>query len=282
MPIGIIGVFLVEIFWLSKSEKRTRNTLEELKSRTTCAVNATVAEISYRRIKVSRDYNIYYYAVYNIAGYLVKSQVSISRNLFKPGQTVLVYVNPYNYNEIYVPEEKPDRTIRIYHTIKVCLIIGCFTTAILSIIVDYLLLTGGIKMKSKSFQDKFTLTTGIFLILVIVFSIGNTIVDKLTKPIVEVTVLDVDYVMVNENGTIINRADVEYEYEGKYYTANPEIPNNIRTGDKLKFHIDPERPWDQNGFVLYSPIKEVQKVLLFIVGTISLIVIIASKVNKKD
>lgn len=94
--------------------------------------------------------------------------------------------------------------------------------------------------------------------------------------------LDVDYVMVNENGTIINRADVEYEYDGKYYTANPEIPNNIRTGDKLKLHIDPERPWDQNGFVLYSPIKEIQKVLLFIVGTISLIVIIASKVNKKD
>ena len=136
-------------------------------------------------------------------------------------------------------------------------------------------------MKGKSFQDKFTLATGIFLILVIVFSIGNTIVDKLTKPIVEVTVLDVDYVRVNENGTIINRADVEYEYDGKYYTASPEIPNNIRTGDKLKFHIDPERPWDQNGFVLYSPIKEVQKVLLFIVGTISLIVIIASKVNKK-
>lgn len=137
-------------------------------------------------------------------------------------------------------------------------------------------------MKGKSFQDKFTLATGILLILVIVFSIGNTIVDKLTKPIVEVTVLDVDYVMVNENGTIINRADVEYEYDGKYYTANPEVPNNTSTGDKLKFHIDPERPWDQNGFVLYSPIKEVQKVLLFIVGTISLIVIIASKVNKKD
>lgn len=132
-------------------------------------------------------------------------------------------------------------------------------------------------MKGKSFQDKFTLAMGIFLILVIVFSIGNTIVDKLTKPIVEVTVLNVDYVMVNENGTIINRENVEYKYDGKYYTANPEIPNNIRTGNKLKFHIDPERPWDQNGFVLYSPIKEVQKVLLFIVGIISVIVIIASK-----
>lgn len=145
VPIGIIGVFLIEIFWLSRSEKRTRDALEELKSRTTYAVNATVAEISYRRIKVSRDYNIYYYAVYNVAGYLIKSPVSISRNLFKPGQTVRVYVNPYNYNEIYVPEEKPDRTIRIYHTIKVCLIIGCFVTGVLSIIVDYLLLTGVLK-----------------------------------------------------------------------------------------------------------------------------------------
>ena len=60
-------------------------------------------------------------------------------------ENVGVYVNPYNYNEIYVPEEKPDRTIRVYHTIKVCLIIGCFTTAILSIIVDYLLLTEVLK-----------------------------------------------------------------------------------------------------------------------------------------
>ena len=137
-------------------------------------------------------------------------------------------------------------------------------------------------MKGKSFQDKFTLAMGVFLILVIVFSVGNTIVDKLTKPIVEVTVLSIDYIRINENGTIINRANVEYEYDGKYYTANPEVPNNTSIGDKLKFHIDPERPWDQNGFVLYSPIKEVQKILLFIVGTVSLIVIIASKVNKKD
>lgn len=81
VPIGIIGVFLIEIFLLYKSEQRTRNTLEELKSRTTYVVNATVAEINYRRIKVSRDYNIYYYAVYNVAVYLIKSPVSISRNL---------------------------------------------------------------------------------------------------------------------------------------------------------------------------------------------------------
>lgn len=83
--------------------------------------------------------------MYNVAGYLIKSPVRISRNLFKPGQTIKVYVNPYNYNEIYVPEEKPDRTIRVYHTIKVCLIIGCFVTGILSIIVDYLILTGALK-----------------------------------------------------------------------------------------------------------------------------------------
>lgn len=135
-------------------------------------------------------------------------------------------------------------------------------------------------MKSKSFQDKISTIMGIFLIFVIIFSIGNTIVDKLTKPIVEATVLDIDYVMVNENGTIINRANVEYEYDGKYYTANPEIPNNIRTGDKLKFHIDPERPWDQNGFLLYSSTKDILKALLLVAGVILTIVIIV-KVNKK-
>ena len=135
-------------------------------------------------------------------------------------------------------------------------------------------------MKGKSFQDKFSFVMGIFLIFVIVFSVGSTIVDKLTKPIVEVTVLDVDYIMVNENGTIINRATVEYEYGGKYYTANPEVPNNTSIGNKLKFHIDPKRPWDQNGFVLYSSTKDVLKVLLLVFGIILAIFIIA-KVNKR-
>lgn len=134
--------------------------------------------------------------------------------------------------------------------------------------------------KKKSFQDRFIKWSGIFLVFIIVFSIGSTVIGKLTKPVIEATVLSVDYVGINESGIRVYRADVEYEYDGEYYTANPEVSSTVKEGDKIKFHIDPERPWDQNGFILYTSSKEVLKVLITVIGVVVIFFIIV-KISKK-
>lgn len=142
VTIGLIWVFFFNFYWLNKAEKKAINALEDLKSRTTYAVNATVLGIKHESKRLSSDYNTYYYVVYDVLGNMIQSQVSVTFNWFAVGQVVLAYVNPYNYNEIYVPEEEPERAIRIYHIMKIIMIIGCIVSGLIGVLVTYLLSSG--------------------------------------------------------------------------------------------------------------------------------------------
>lgn len=132
---------------------------------------------------------------------------------------------------------------------------------------------------NKNLEDKFIKFSGIFLISVIVFAIIYTVIGVLTKPVVEVRVTDVRYAGINNSNTRIWYATVEYEYEGEWYETDVEVDRSVDIGDKLKYYIDPEEPWNHNGFILYNSPKEIVKIMIIIIG-ISIVFIIPSKIRK--
>lgn len=94
-------------------------------------------------------------------------------------------------------------------------------------------------------------------------------------------VLDIWYGGINNNNTRIYYAEVSYEYEGKRYSTKVEINNDVvAIGDIVKYHIDPDKPWDHNGFIRCTSIKETC-IILSIVFMLILVCIICNNYHKK-
>lgn len=92
VSIGLAAIFFFQFFWMNKSEKRSIKQLDDLKKRTTICINAIVDNIVYESIRLSSDYNIYYYAIYKFVfngnEYKIKSSISISKNLMNIGDII--------------------------------------------------------------------------------------------------------------------------------------------------------------------------------------------------
>lgn len=135
-------------------------------------------------------------------------------------------------------------------------------------------------MNNDKVENKIAKLSGILFIIIILFATLYTIIAKISYPIIEMEVLDIWYGGINNNNTRIYYAEVSYEYEGKWYSTEVEIDNDVAIGDIVKYHIDPDKPWDHNGFIRCTSIKEII-VIVSIIGLIILICIITNNYHKK-
>lgn len=86
-------------------------------------------------------------------------------------------------------------------------------------------------MNNDKVENKIAKLSGILFIIIILFATLYTIIAKISYPIVEMEVLDIWYSDINNNNTRIYYAEVSYEYEGKWYSTEVEIDNDVAIGD---------------------------------------------------
>ena len=130
----IICVGLLLGFWgmaviMHVCSKSSLDKIEERKKDCVTETTATVQEIKEERIKIVDDYNYTWYPIYqyyvNGEPVVQKSEFGGDEGTFQKGQQVILYYNPENPNEIFVPEEKPEAAAKIFQIMyKVCTVCG--------------------------------------------------------------------------------------------------------------------------------------------------------------
>ena len=109
--------------------KSSLTKIEERKKDCVTETTATVQDIKEECVKIVDDYNYTWYPIYqyyvNGESVVQKSEFGGYKDTFQKGQQVILYYNPENPNEIFVPEEKPDTAAKIFQIMyKMCTVCG--------------------------------------------------------------------------------------------------------------------------------------------------------------
>lgn len=101
------------------------------KERCTFVTAAILVDIhkQYDRLHSDELPTYYFYPIYKFITdigneVIVKNNISINPKLLKIGQQVTLYFNPYNLNEIYVPEEKAEDSAKVFSLMHICFFVS--------------------------------------------------------------------------------------------------------------------------------------------------------------
>lgn len=131
IPLGLSIVFFFVSYIMYRCKIKVLKEIKMKKERCTSATVAVLVDIhkQYDRLHSSDCLTYYFYPFYKFIDengneVVVKNNVSINPNLLKIGQQVTLYFNPYNLNEIYVPEEKAEDSAKIFSLMHICFLVG--------------------------------------------------------------------------------------------------------------------------------------------------------------
>ena len=122
MVIGMIAAFIVVFCILSVLffvlAQSSANRFNAKKKACTYKTTATIINIQKERISRSDDYNYTWYPTYeyyaNGTRMEKKSNIGVGKNTFEKGQTVDLYFNPDNSDQVYVPSEKAESLVTVF------------------------------------------------------------------------------------------------------------------------------------------------------------------------
>lgn len=143
MVLGIcVGVSI--LFWVISViflvvAKNSTNSLQEKKEKCVSETTATIIEIKKEEMRTSDGYSYTWYPVYEyiVDGQqmTIKSNIGNGETHFEKGQQVTLYYNPYNPEEIYVPEENAESLMVFFKIMGIAFLIAGFIPLIVVVIL---------------------------------------------------------------------------------------------------------------------------------------------------
>lgn len=145
MVLGIcVGVSI--LFWVISViflviAKNSTNSLQEKKEKCVSETTATIIEIKKEEMRTSDGYSYTWYPVYEyiVDGQqmTIKSNIGNGETHFEKGQQVTLYYNPYNPEEIYVPEENAESLMVFFKIMGIAFLIAGFVPLVLIAILGH-------------------------------------------------------------------------------------------------------------------------------------------------
>lgn len=113
--------------------------IEKRKAACVGETTATVQEIKKVRTRMGDDYTYTWYPIYeyyvNGEPVVQKSEFGGNKDTFQQGQQVILYYNPDNPNEIYVPEENAEASAKVFRLVGNIFIVIGFVIIIVIIVL---------------------------------------------------------------------------------------------------------------------------------------------------
>ena len=139
---GLTAIFFLIGYIFLKISRKWRRIFYERSLRCTVQTEAEVKEI----VKVlERHVDNYYTMHYPVYTYRTnnnitsqRSQTGIKPEALKPGQHVILFYNPYDPTDFYVPAEDNEHTCRVFYNISVATRVAACVTFLIGILVTEL------------------------------------------------------------------------------------------------------------------------------------------------
>ena len=144
ITVALTAVFFLIGYIFLRISRKWRRIFYERTLRCTVQTEAEVKEVVKVLERNVDSYYTMYYPVYtyrlNNNGYITsqRSQTGIKPGTLKPGQHVVLFYNPYNPTDFYVPAEDNEHTCRVFYNISIAIRVAACATFLIGILVTTL------------------------------------------------------------------------------------------------------------------------------------------------